>query len=474
MNQSESESSAITTTTTTTSAATINAQDNENANASSGGESQLVETRDRQSPIESTRSKNKNSKEETLQQTISIAKDNINDIENNNIAKQIQTLLDSTERTLNKEQATTASSTTTTVATTTSTNISDKTKINNTNNSYNYITLANQAAQVVADAASQLKILAPAMTRDMTLPNTGKKVPMVMVPVPETGHLIAIPLATINQLKDSDQTMMGNVSKDEEQARDLLNWEDGVGTLEGCDLRFKINDLGKLELIDSDDESENKKHDRRQYHANNNIQQQQQQLSKQNKQQAVNNKKQASNNAISASSQSSSSDHTRFHPKRARLDQESTPSIKQISPGSSLLRDGPDIRRPKSSTTAAATTNSLVRNNQLTPNNNQTNNTIPLLKKVDTQSLNLLLAEKIVPKQKLDEMRSKVDEWTIEDVCNFIDSIPGCDGYGELFKKQLICGKSLMYLDQRDLLDIIDLKLGPAVKIYHAISLLKS
>lgn len=236
---------------------------------------------------------------------------------------------------------------------------------------------------------TQLKILAPAMTRDMTLPSTGKKVPMVMVPVPDTGHLIAIPLSTINQLKDSNQVMeMDCITKDEQQARDLLTWNDGIGTLDGCDLRFKINDFGYLELIDSDDEY--------------------------------------------------------IYNKPAPA-----PRPVQISPGSSLLRDGPDKRRPKSS--------SSIKNHQ--------SNSISLLK---------LLSEKIVPKQKLDEIKTNVEQWTIEDVRDFINSIPGCDGYGELFESQQICGKSLMYLDQRDLLDIINVKLGPAVKIHYAISLLKS
>ena len=45
------------------------------------------------------------------------------------------------------------------------------------------------------------------------------------------------------------------INSEELEAREILIWSDGIGTLDGCDLKFRINQLGCLELLDSDDES---------------------------------------------------------------------------------------------------------------------------------------------------------------------------------------------------------------------------
>lgn len=313
-----------------------------------------------------------------------------------------------------------------------------------------------------------IKVFAPVITHDVTLPNTAKRVPMVMVPVPDSRTLMAIPISTLSQLKDSGIDTV----KDEQQARDLLIWNDGVGTLDGCDLRFKINQLGCLELIDSDDESENQ-----------NIPNAKQNAISTNSSQASNDNSivpQTSSNQVSkASSLTDSSTTTTISPstngladvstdgsmsKKAKLDSETAP-VKQISPGSSLLRDKPSTKRPKSTSGSnPGGTNKNI---------NQQTSSISLLRKVELNQ-NSILLDKLLPKHKLDDMKTNdVDKWTVEDVRRFVDSIPGCTGYGELFESQQICGKSLMYLDQRDMLDVINVKLGPAVKIYHAISLLK-
>lgn len=247
--------------------------------------------------------------------------------------------------------------------------------------------------------ANQLKILAPVMTRDVTLPNTNEKVPMVMVPVPDSRTLMAIPISQLNS------HMM--------EARDLLNWNDGIGTLDGCDLRFRINQLGCLELLDSDEESCNDEVPKNKISA------------------AV----RVSQPLLQQSQQQQPTQPTPPQPPSPQSQAPPLSASPKINPGSSLLKNGPDKRRPKA-------TNSIL--------------------------------EKLIPKQKLDEMKPNVQQWTTDDVKKFIDSIPGCNGYGELFEAQQICGRSLMYLDQKDLLDVINMKLGPAVKIYHAISLLKS
>jgi hypothetical protein len=228
---------------------------------------------------------------------------------------------------------------------------------------------------------SQVKVLAPVMTCDVTVPNSSKKVPMVMVPVPDSKTLMAIPLSTINNMTEV---------KDEQQAMDLLNWnDDGIGTLDGCDLRFRINQLGCLELVDSDDGDSNSN-------------------------------KKAPNK-----------------------------KIKKISPGSSLLRDGPDNRRPppKVNTKRAQNISNIS---------------------------NSVLLEKLIPKKQIDELKSKVENWSVQDVKSFVDSLPGCSGVGDLFESQQICGKSLLHLDQKDLVEIVNIKLGPAIKIYNVISLIKS
>lgn len=252
-----------------------------------------------------------------------------------------------------------------------------------------------------------------------------------MVPVIDNLNFTPDKISTLDQFKIQQM----NSVKEEQQARDLLNWNDGIGTLDGCDLRFKINQLGCLELLDSDDEeSEN------------------QSKTKANPNQNAISSKSNHNSSTQANvtrSAATSNGVMRFV-KKARVETTPNAPIRQISPGSSLLRDGPNIRRPKSSGTSHAN----------------------MLKKIE-QNQNTILLEKLVPKQKLNEIRTKVDGWTSDDVEKFINSIQGCAGSGELFKSQQICGKSLLYLDQKDLLDVINVKLGPAVKIFHAISLLK-
>lgn len=225
--------------------------------------------------------------------------------------------------------------------------------------------------------------------------------------------------------------------KEEQQARDLLNWDNGIGTLDGCDLRFRINKFGCLELLDSDEEECENQNKVRPI-----------------KQQAISARSSQVNNICNNSS-APTNGVLRLTTKKARVEPASSASnvvasaTKQISPGSSLLRDGPNIKRPKCSTTN-------------------------MLRKIE-QNQNSILLDKLVSRQRLDELRktNTIDQWTSDDVEKFVDSIQGCSGSGELFKSQQICGKSLLYLDQRDLLDVINLKLGPAVKIYHAISLLK-
>uniref|UniRef100_A0A8C3QM10 Sterile alpha motif domain containing 7 n=1 Tax=Cyanoderma ruficeps TaxID=181631 RepID=A0A8C3QM10_9PASS len=58
-----------------------------------------------------------------------------------------------------------------------------------------------------------------------------------------------------------------------------------------------------------------------------------------------------------------------------------------------------------------------------------------------------------------------IRKWTVEDVHNFIVSLPGCSDYAQIFKDHAIDGETLPLLTEEHLLDTMGLKLGPALKI---------
>lgn len=256
-----------------------------------------------------------------------------------------------------------------------------------------------------------VKIYAPVITQEINISETHDKEPMAIIPVPDSQATLGLPISTINGLLGSH---VKKSLKAEMDARELLIWNNGIGVLEGCDLRFRINKHGCLELLDSDDEELGD-------------------FNKTNKRAAPLLKYPSSNGTI---------------PRMDTATAEISSHVKQISPGSSLLRDGPNMRRPTKI--------------------NQT----AVMRKLETYQNGILL-EKLIPRHRIEHLKKNVDSWTPQEVREFVDSIPGCSGFGQLFEMQEICGKSLLYLDQKDLLDVINVKLGPAVKIYHAISLLK-
>ncbi|NXU50618.1 SAMD7 protein, partial [Turnix velox] len=63
-----------------------------------------------------------------------------------------------------------------------------------------------------------------------------------------------------------------------------------------------------------------------------------------------------------------------------------------------------------------------------------------------------------------------IRKWTVEDVYNFISSLPGCSAYAQLFKDHAIDGETLPLLTEEHLLDTMGLKLGPALKIRSQVS----
>lgn len=58
-------------------------------------------------------------------------------------------------------------------------------------------------------------------------------------------------------------------------------------------------------------------------------------------------------------------------------------------------------------------------------------------------------------------------------MAKFIDSIPECRGTGELFAREEIDGEALLLIQLTDLVRLLDLKLGKAVKIYNYVFMLK-
>ncbi|KAJ3586866.1 hypothetical protein NHX12_013258 [Muraenolepis orangiensis] len=63
--------------------------------------------------------------------------------------------------------------------------------------------------------------------------------------------------------------------------------------------------------------------------------------------------------------------------------------------------------------------------------------------------------------------------WDVENVYRFISSLPGCLEIAEEFRSQEIDGQALLLLNEDHLMGTMNIKLGPALKIYAQICLLK-
>ncbi|XP_018430075.1 PREDICTED: polyhomeotic-like protein 2 [Nanorana parkeri] len=64
-------------------------------------------------------------------------------------------------------------------------------------------------------------------------------------------------------------------------------------------------------------------------------------------------------------------------------------------------------------------------------------------------------------------------KWNVEDVYEFIRSLPGCQEISEEFRVQEIDGQALLLLKEDHLMSAMNIKLGPALKIYARITMLK-
>ncbi|KAM9343014.1 polyhomeotic-like protein 2 isoform 2-T5 [Pholidichthys leucotaenia] len=68
---------------------------------------------------------------------------------------------------------------------------------------------------------------------------------------------------------------------------------------------------------------------------------------------------------------------------------------------------------------------------------------------------------------------SNPGQWNIEEVYEFISSLPGCLEIAEEFRCQEIDGQALLLLKEDHLMGTMNIKLGPALKIFAQISMLK-
>ncbi|XP_068120641.1 lethal(3)malignant brain tumor-like protein 1 [Hyperolius riggenbachi] len=69
---------------------------------------------------------------------------------------------------------------------------------------------------------------------------------------------------------------------------------------------------------------------------------------------------------------------------------------------------------------------------------------------------------------------STVSKWSTEEVYNFVQTLTGCEDQARLFKDEMIDGQALLLLTQTDIVKILCIKLGPAVKIYNSILMFKN
>ncbi|XP_067555762.1 lethal(3)malignant brain tumor-like protein 4 [Pseudorca crassidens] len=73
-----------------------------------------------------------------------------------------------------------------------------------------------------------------------------------------------------------------------------------------------------------------------------------------------------------------------------------------------------------------------------------------------------------------DVQAGKVARWTVDEVAEFVQSLLGCEEHAKCFKKEQIDGKAFLLLTQKDIVQVMKIKLGPALKIYNSILMFRS
>lgn len=67
-----------------------------------------------------------------------------------------------------------------------------------------------------------------------------------------------------------------------------------------------------------------------------------------------------------------------------------------------------------------------------------------------------------------------ISSWSVDNVCQFVRSLPGCEECVRSFKEEQIDGEAFLLMNQTDLLKILNIKLGPALKIYNSLLVFKN
>ncbi|GFW41486.1 polyhomeotic-like protein 3 [Trichonephila clavipes] len=76
-------------------------------------------------------------------------------------------------------------------------------------------------------------------------------------------------------------------------------------------------------------------------------------------------------------------------------------------------------------------------------------------------------------KSESDVMQKLPTKWTVQDVFEFIQNLPGCSDYADTFKSQEIDGQALLLLKEDHLMTAMCMKLGPALKLISQIRSMK-
>ncbi|XP_075905131.1 lethal(3)malignant brain tumor-like protein 4 isoform X6 [Nelusetta ayraudi] len=71
------------------------------------------------------------------------------------------------------------------------------------------------------------------------------------------------------------------------------------------------------------------------------------------------------------------------------------------------------------------------------------------------------------------ETADSVRTWSVQQVADFVESLPGCEDQSQQFRDEQIDGRAFLLLTQRDIVRIMSIKLGPALKIYNSILMFK-
>jgi lethal(3)malignant brain tumor-like protein len=67
-----------------------------------------------------------------------------------------------------------------------------------------------------------------------------------------------------------------------------------------------------------------------------------------------------------------------------------------------------------------------------------------------------------------------ITEWSVAQVAEFVTSLPGCAEFAKAFTDEQIDGEAFLLLTQADIVKVMNIKLGPAIKIYNSILMIKN